>query len=108
MVIKMQVEEKLTKAGFLGPSTLAKLEALEIHTVQQLYARLRNERTAIQDYLKLSPMEFENFYNQVEQAVQKSLLKNLSKFIPPVVNTRWVAAHRLKSRLRPKYVRPRE
>jgi hypothetical protein len=87
----------------IPPAVSRKLENLEIKSVRQLYARLRDDRGTLRAYLQLSDEEFTRLYRRIENLVRDEYPQDLLPKIHPTVNKSGVAVHRLHDPTRPKY-----
>ena len=82
-----------------------KLEDLEIRSVRQLYARLRQEDHVLRDYLQLSKEDFSELRHKVEHLIREEHPEDLLPKLHPRVHKRGVAIHRLHDPTRPRYNR---
>jgi hypothetical protein len=103
MAMKMTEDKRLSELDFIPGVILGKLNALEIRTVRQLFARLRNEEIELRDYLELSDQEFALFRKNVEDFIEAEFPEDTLPHIHPPVHKGGVAVNRLDDPSRPKY-----
>jgi hypothetical protein len=84
-------------------AVVGRLKDLAIRGVRQLYARLKREAPALQDYLQLADATFADFRRRVEDAVRKEYPEDLFAKTHPPVNKQSVAVHRLHDPQRPRF-----
>lgn len=99
----MPKDIELAGIEFIPPPILTRLLALEIHTIRQLFARLRSQGDELEDYLELSDEEFAEFRNNVNGLIKDRFPDDDLARIYPTVNKRGVAAHRLNDSSRPRF-----
>lgn len=79
----------------LADAVREKLEALEIHTLRQLFARLAGDVEALRGYLALSEPDFAAVRQRVERRIREEFPEDAVPQIRPKVHKRGVAVHRL-------------
>ena len=98
----MTIHQSLSDVDTLGWIS-RKLEDIEVRSVRQLYARLREDSSTLQGYLKLSDEEFSKLYEKIESLIRNEYPQDMVSRAHPTVNKSGVAVHRLHNPTRPKY-----
>lgn len=99
----MNNDKKLMDVIFITKPVLDKLRDLEIHSLRQLYARLRASEPELENYLDLSDAEFSHLRARIEQLMEEEFPQDTLSQIHPRVHKRGVAAHRIYDPSRPEY-----
>lgn len=99
----MAQDIRLDDLSFIPQPVLSGLYELEIHTIRQLYERLKTDQSALQDYLRLSAPEFNDIQRKVEKVIKEEFPKDTLSHIYPHVNKHGVAVGRLHDPTRPRY-----
>lgn len=100
----MAEDIQLDRVEFIPESLLTRLINLEVHTIRQLSARLRNREHELEDYLELSDEEFASLRRKVDDLIRDRFPEDDMPRIFPTVNKRGVAAHRLHDPSRPRFL----
>ena len=87
---------KLDTLESFSVMTVTKLSDLEIHTVRQLYARLKSNPNELENYLELSQEEFADLRKRTQELIREQFPQDDVPRIYPQVNKRGVAVHRLR------------
>ena len=99
----MSEDIQLDRVEFIPQPILTRLIDLEIHTIRQLFSRLRSQEDELGDYLDLPDEEFASFRRKVEELIKDKFPADDIPRIHPTVNKSGVAVHRLKDSTRPRF-----